>query len=41
VFWEGGIKDKGEAHVRRYGKQSMKREDSHQHEEHLLGVKLV
>jgi len=41
VFWEGGIKDKGVAHARRYAKQSMKREDSHPYEEHLLRVKLV
>jgi hypothetical protein len=41
VFLEGGIKDKGVAHARRYAKQSTKREDSHPHEEHLLEVKLV
>jgi hypothetical protein len=41
VFWEAGINDKGMEHARRYAKQSRKREDSHPHEEHLLGVKLV
>jgi len=40
VLWEGGIKDKTVAHARRFAKQSMKGEDSHPHEEHLLGVKL-